>query len=732
MIEIEENIDLNYEGEDDEYEDYDEEDPDEDDDRDEDNEDNFWDTENGDIIKFKYIINLKPLAYTIVKKKEDLVIDEDFCSICYDPFVFSNNPDDTIIITKCNHQYHKKCTDTWSNLSDTYNCPTCRTEFEKIKLNLEEKFTYEQIANSIKYDEYDEIFIKCISNSVFNCDGCQISIPHFLHRYHKNNNTDYCIKCYNNNVDNCVSYTLIDKNAEKIDDKSNFKEILKKSTNNLKLHNLSICVNSLTAINKIDIEESQIKNDIYLNCVKLNLYDTIINSNIITQNLNELSLRNLIIPNFNVLTNILTQIDDRITKIYISDIKINSDNYKKSNVIEFNPSHLVNLEELTLNFNDKVFINCNFDLSNLIKLDTLVLNNVKVNNLISDNNLNISSSIKVLNINSALKKTQIVEYLDLSKFINLTELELHNMNIKKIINIPDTIIELKLNFLKLYNISNLPQIATLISLQNNKLKSIPQIGKNITDLNISNNKIEYIDKLPQSLIDFNASHNKLRKIPINENNKLLRTIELENNLIDSIPEYIININMIYNLNLKKNKLEVINIPNNTKIHSLNISNNKIKNIKSLPLKLIELYANKSKLSEFNHKLDNIRILSLNNNNISTFNIDQYKYLESINLANNKLKGDFCLYGTNNISILNIKANKITSLKLDKSSYDEINIDKTDIVNITMDGSIIHVDNLKMGKIKNPCIKIKDNYHENYMIFNTNSPDITFYNLVTND
>jgi hypothetical protein len=60
-------------------------------------------------------IDVKEVDEKLCKSLEDLE-----CSICLKNFKVK----DTICITKCNHTYHKNCSDTWFEIKDT--CPNCR------------------------------------------------------------------------------------------------------------------------------------------------------------------------------------------------------------------------------------------------------------------------------------------------------------------------------------------------------------------------------------------------------------------------------------------------------------------------------------------------------------------------------------------------------------------------------------------------------------------------------
>ena len=197
------------------------------------------------------------------------------------------------------------------------------------------------------------------------------------------------------------------------------------------------------------------------------------------------------------------------------------------------------LEELELEFDKKIFINGSFNLSNLSNLEILKLDFVKVNDLITNDKLNLPQSLKTVELNCILRRKVKIDNLDLSILSNAETVDLSNMYINNIINIPNNIRILNIDYCGLKSISNLPLHGDRISLQNNKLKIIPQLGEELTDLtelNISNNKIEQIEMLPKNVTHFYASNNKLRKIPITAENKNLSTIELDYNLIDTIPE----------------------------------------------------------------------------------------------------------------------------------------------------------------------------------------------------
>ena len=138
---------------------------------------------------------------------------------------------------------------------------------------------------------------------------------------------------------------------------------------------------------------------------------------------------------------------------------------------------------------------------------------------------------------------------------------------------------------------------------------------------------------------------------------------------------------------------------------------------------------KNKLTTFNFELENLCDINLSNNYLTTLNTELFKNADTLNLSYNKLEGEFT---KTDFSSLNLKGNKISGLKLSDTNYSFINVEKTNIEFLNMSQPYIYVEELKLGKIKNPCIKLKNKYNDQYIILNANSPDIKLYNLsVTN-
>ncbi len=66
--------------------------------------------------------------YTRIKNDDNLIKNNESCSICSDSFQAKQYKRQ---LSKCNHQFHKKCIDKWfcTNV-EKMNCPICREDYK--------------------------------------------------------------------------------------------------------------------------------------------------------------------------------------------------------------------------------------------------------------------------------------------------------------------------------------------------------------------------------------------------------------------------------------------------------------------------------------------------------------------------------------------------------------------------------------------------------------------------
>lgn len=269
---------------------------------------------------------------------------------------------------------------------------------------------------------------------------------------------------------------------------------------------------------------------------------------------------------------------------------------------------------------------------------------------------------------------------------NMKRIELSMNNLSEVPDISQLApqletIDLSDNFLKTF--PNFPTTIKEINLSGNQITEIPSTVQSLTSLtklNVSHNQITEFPALADSIVFIDASHNQIDAVtefdaPVLElvnftSNNLItipifRTTSLKiyllgnnrityinvdaispaatllnlfGNLIADIPPAIYS-TAIDNINLYGNKIESLpyDLSNWTGLSILNVSNNKISTIPSIPVGLAQLFAGYCDLSSLPDTLtecEKLVVLSVPGNNLKS--IPTLKAVRILNASRNKL------------------------------------------------------------------------------------------------
>jgi Leucine-rich repeat (LRR) protein len=233
-----------------------------------------------------------------------------------------------------------------------------------------------------------------------------------------------------------------------------------------------------------------------------------------------------------------------------------------------------------------------------------------------------------------------------------TILNYSNSNLNEIPNIQYGVKELDLSNNKINTITNLPNSIKTLLLQNNNITNLNNIPNRVEYLDISNNNIININSLPNTLSYINISNNNITDLTISNTN------------ITYIDSTLIPIDL-EKLSLNNNKIINFDLSKNNKLKYLDLSNNQLIEIKenTLPNTIIELYLQKNNIQKITNLPNNIKFISLSDNN-NLFDLD-LSNLSIESLSNSILP--------NNIKYLNISNNYI---KYINTTERNINIPKT--------------------------------------------------------
>lgn len=224
--------------------------------------------------------------------------------------------------------------------------------------------------------------------------------------------------------------------------------------------------------------------------------------------------------------------------------------------------------------------------------------------------------------------------------------------------------------------------------------------KNLTSLNCRRNNIKNIDlSNNDKLEELNCEGNFIKEIDFTGctglkklycGDNMIENLDVSNlkNLeeLDCSENNISDINLKINtslkvLNLSKNKITNIDLKPNTQLKELEICDTKLKNIDLSGNKLLETidlstnkydYGKKGEITDINLSNNNeLRILKLSNNKISSINLKNKDKLNRLDLSGNNIS-KIDLSDCINLKLLNLSSNKLRELDLTsvKSFYEE--------------------------------------------------------------
>jgi hypothetical protein len=687
------------------------------------------------------------------------------CSICSE--LFTDDLNNSIVKTKCNHVYHETCILEWFNEDQDKSCPLCRTKFE-----IREYINIKQLKNDKTIIDSKSIELT-YSMSNHMCDFCDNTIKNNM--YHlRGKNYDLCVECYGKMLDaynNKIDYKTIKINEHSVIDKHFSPEKydyceqntydLDKDYDNLTLYNPNInknitCKNTLKLSNctinenvlelkskTIDMENcemisktcnidanelsiiySYISDDsnIYQGNENMETFEICFsypfdeNKLFISQKVNDinfLKLKSVDLSQENTIVKILDGKYDFgpvVERINISDVKFKNLPKFGNQVIE------LALENATCETISEL------DFDNFHQLKKLTLRDMYINKIVNFGNSIKEIRIENCNINDFPKrlpqqlisikldgKIKSTEFdSEIFNIPTLTELDIDRINIKSIM-LPDNIIDVSITNCSLESVLNekLPNSIYSIKIINCKLKHIGEINSGIYILNLSNNYLKHISTIPSTADDINISNNYLTEINISPETCKIKTIDLSNNKLK-----IINCNFndttIHELYLQNNRLKSLTL-NNVNIYKFKINNNKLTNF-SYTGKIIIFNCRNNKLTEL--KIDQTEYLNCSYNNLS--NIDNLNNLFSLNCSHNKNLGDTININGNTLNTLNIVDTNIkyilTGLKTKKLNSFKYN-EKTLITGVTKNKYNFLIDTIDVTATKEKKL-IKHNIRQN--------------------
>jgi hypothetical protein len=232
---------------------------------------------------------------------------------------------------------------------------------------------------------------------------------------------------------------------------------------------------------------------------------------------------------------------------------------------------------------------------------------------------------------------------------DITVLYIKNTNITQLTNIPKNLIELNIieNDIKIIDGSIFPDSLKILILNKNNITSIVNLKEGIIKLLANNNNLEKIPNIPTTVQVLDVSDNEnLSDLPPSLSNNLL-AISIADTLITNLEklpnsvEELNSDNCILNkitklpVNLKswkswRSKISCIECELPTGLQILNLYNNLLKEIPTLPDSIINVDLSKNNLEKIPNIPQNLMEIDLEDNEL--LDIKQLKELEKNNIG----------------------------------------------------------------------------------------------------
>lgn len=380
--------------------------------------------------------------------------------------------------------------------------------------------------------------------------------------------------------------------------------------------------------------------------------------------------------------------DDRSEEIVIEHLKFRHE-YDKFvpplHKFTFN-SYLKNLKEITIHMDFQTNIK-DIPIEFADSIENMTFIGIKFKKM-----FNLPKKLKTLYIEKTICET--VDNISFAGLNDLKQIEIYQIYINTVTDLPNTINQLTITNCQLKQISNLPTSLEYLNLSDNKLEFGSEFESNfknlnqLTTMNLSYNKIKNIYICP-TINKINVSHNKITKLSNTEFSTNLTDLNLSYNLLSEIPPLndllkyfyasnnklsgeIIFGTMIKIISVSNNKLTSITLTSCENLENMNCENNQIKEIKITGF----MFDNELKGTKF-HNLNELNVcrnklkilpnIELSKNSLSISLKCSKNYLTTIpNLYYNKLYCDHNLLETLTLDKtikINCSYNKIKILKI---------------------------------------------------------------------
>ena len=517
-------------------------------------------------------------------------LEKEQCLICHD--VLNTAP---ILVTPCSHVFHHECIYTWLNTH--MDCPICRQVFV-IQLATKDMNTLVNQINN--YEMIHKLLITKKKSVLYYCNGCGCNVSAMRYNY-ANSNYDLCGDCFSK----CEDAVEIAKYVKhELSSCACLKMKLPEQLHDISVQNIALMNGEYNVKSTISIIDTLLEN-VVINAPTIKIVNCYIDGSIYLIG-DKIQLSG---------TRVFTLLSDRLFKVTNTTTSIDLD------LIYHCSKHIISptidivgdsaLTEILITSTTQILLDrtSTFLMTNQYNnLTRLCIINLKFYKLMV-----LPATLTTLILVNSVCETCEIDFLN---NIKLEKIELRNMYVKKVSNLPEHLQYLTIINCRLECIENEFPI-TLIGMQlnNNKLNNIPSLMmlNNLKILSCVNNRLTAID-LPHGIVEVYVGHNKLTHIDISRCNQL-KKFNCNNNMITHIDAS--NCSNLVELMCNRNKLKTLSKIQSS-ITSLDCSYNN----------LMDIYiASASTL----HKLH------CNNNKLRSITSDSVlKYMVIFNCANNSL------------------------------------------------------------------------------------------------